>query len=253
MGERTGIAWCDATVNFWWGCQEVSPGCDHCYARTIAAKFRGMTWGPGSERQRIASAHALAVKVNATAKREGRRLRVFTNSMSDFFDNAAPNGERAAAWATIRTCEAVDWLILTKRPQNIRAMLPDDWGDGWPHVWLGVSAENQAEADRRIPLLRDIPAAVKWVSFEPLLSGIRFRPPWRTHVGLAWAVIGGESGTGRRDCGVDAIEMLALRCRGEGLVVFIKQDSAAKPGQQGRLSADLWAMKARPGEGGTRP
>ena len=172
MSDRTGIAWCDATVNFWWGCAEVSPGCDHCYARELAARFRGMSWGPRAPRERVRGAHVLATRLNGRARRQGRRLRVFTNSMSDFFDHAAPPGEREAAWATIRACDALDWLILTKRPQNIVRFLPEDWGTGWPHVWLGVSAENQVEADRRIPPLLDTPAALRWVSN----GGIRWRP-----------------------------------------------------------------------------
>jgi protein gp37 len=228
MSERTGIAWCDSTVNFWWGCQEVSPGCDHCYAKTLAKKLRGMEWGPGSERQWIKGGAALAERLNRKAAKEGRRWRVFTNSMSDFFDNAVPEAWRTEAWATISECTALDWLILTKRPQNIAAMLPQEWGEGWAHVWLGISAENQAEFERRWPHLIAIPAALRWVSAEPLLAKFSTK-----HYAVDWLVIGGESGINRRDCGVDALTD-TMQLAG-GKPVFMKQDSARLPDQQGRI------------------
>lgn len=235
MAEKTGISWCDATVNFWWGCQEVSPGCDHCYARELAARFRGMRWGAHSTRERVHGAHRLALKLNAKAQRGGSRLRVFTNSMSDFFDNDAPEGERDAAWATIRACDAVDWLVLTKRPQNIERMLPEDWGIGWSHVWLGVSAENQTELDRRLPHLAAIPAEIRWLSCEPLLGPISLP----TGSGVDWLVVGGESGPGHRPCDVAWIAAL-VAMRERGVEVFVKQDSGRSPGQQGRIPDYLW-------------
>lgn len=258
MSETTGIAWCDSTVNFWWGCQKVSPGCDHCYAEVIAgsAKFTGkagpMAWGPNAPRRRIAGAIALAKKLNRKAIAEGKRLRVFTNSMADFFDNAIPEQWRHDAWAVIRDCTALDWLILSKRPQNFARFLPLDWGEGWAHVWLGVSAENQAEADRRIPILLDTPAALRWVSFEPLLSPIVLREAWVALImgqphrpRLWWAVIGGESGSERRDCGVEAIVNLARQCVDEWVPLFVKQDCAYRSDQQGRIP-DEWFIREHP-------
>lgn len=243
MADRTRIAWCDATINFWWGCQEVSPGCDHCYAKTLAAKLKGMTWGPGSPRVRIAGARGLAFRLDARARRTGKRLRVFTNSMSDFFDNHDHVGPwRDEAWTIIRECTAIDWLILTKRPQNIARFLPLDWGeDGWAHVWLGVSAENQEEADRRERVLRSIPNALPWVSAEPLLAPIVLRGGWC----FRWVVIGGESGAERRDCGVEPIVSLARQSRAAHLATFVKQDSARYPDQQGRIP-DEWFIREWP-------
>lgn len=242
MSDRTGIAWCDATVNFWWGCTEVSPGCDNCYARVLAAHkpvgrpARIAKWGPREDRVDIWGAGVLVSKLQNRAKREGRRLRVFTNSMSDFFDNAVSPERRAWAWDRIAETPELDWLVLTKRPQNITKMLPSSWPYGFSHVWLGVSAENQEEADRRIPALGVVPdVAVRWVSFEPLLGSVLFRDRWRSHDRIAWAVIGGESGSARRDCGVGAILALSQRCAEYGVTRFIKQDSAFKPDQQGRI------------------
>src|SRR5262245_31242062 len=108
----------------------------------------------------------------------GERHRVFTCSMSDFFHEGADDW-RAEAWEIIRDCKNLDWLILTKRPELILERLPADWGAGYPNVWLGVSC-GCAEAMPFLDQLRDIPAAVKFVSAEPLLERMDFRPH------LAW-------------------------------------------------------------------
>lgn len=98
---------------------------------------------------------------NRDALAEGRRQRVFCASMADIFDNRAPAAWRADLWDLIRATPALDWLLLTKRPQNIAAMLPPDWGSGWPNVWLGATVENRAEAARRLPHLTQIAARVR--------------------------------------------------------------------------------------------
>ena len=90
--------------------------------------------------------------------------------MCDPFDNQAPASWRADLFALIAATPNLDWLLLTKRPQNITKMLPADWDDGYANVWLGATTENQAEADRRIPLLQAVPAAIRFLSVEPLLE-----------------------------------------------------------------------------------
>jgi|SRR6516162_4285723 protein gp37 len=92
--------------------------------------------------------------------------------MADVFDNQVPTSWRVDLWSLIGSTPALDWFLLTKRPQNIGDMLPTDWGDGWPQVWLGTTAENQEEANRRIPHLVAIPAAVTFLSVEPMVEPV---------------------------------------------------------------------------------
>ncbi len=247
MAECTGIAWCDATVNFWWGCTRVSPGCVNCYAEQLAATkpvgrpARLAGWGPRGERVPIVGAVPLAQQLQRRAIRERQRLRVFTNSMSDFFDERAPAALRATAWAIIRGCPALDWLVLTKRPENFAAMLPEDWGVGWKHVWLGVSCEDQQRADERIPVLLDTPAAVRFISAEPLLGPLDLAQFWLdvqpayTLNGLDWVIVGGESGAHRRPMEMDWLVSIVAQCQHAGVPVFVKQDTAYRPDQQGRI------------------
>jgi protein gp37 len=182
MGQNTTIEWADHTFSPWWGCTKVSAACDHCYAQTWARRW-GVQWGPHAERRIAGDAtwenpHAW----NRKAKRLGRRYRVFCASMADVFENRPElEASRARLWQTIRDTPRLDWLLLTKRPQMIQRYLPADWGDGWPNVRLGTTVENQAEADRRIPHLLAVPAAVRFLSCEPLLGPMDLRKwlsPW---------------------------------------------------------------------------
>lgn len=148
MGEKSKIEWCDHTFNPWIGCQHVSPGCDHCYAETQNAfrKWNGGMWGPHAPRKRTSDANwKQPLRWNAEArafKREyGHKPRVFCASLADVFDNQVDPLWRDDLFALIRECKRLKWLLLTKRPQNIRKMLPTDWGDGYRNVWLGVTAE----------------------------------------------------------------------------------------------------------------
>jgi len=156
---------------------------------------------------------------------QGLRPRVFTLSLGDFFDNQAEPEWRADAWAIIRECRNLDWLILTKRPQNIRKMLPPDWGDGYPQVWLGTTTENCKEASRRIRHLLAIPAKVHWLSAEPLLEPLELRchlAPSGQH-GINWVVGGGETGGNERYSNPDWFRDLRDQCRTTGAAYFMKQ------------------------------
>jgi protein gp37 len=137
------------------------------------------------------------------------------------FDNQVPEEWRTDLWALIDRCRNLDWLLLTKRPQNIAKMLPIDWGDGWPHVWLGVTAENQTEADRRLPVLLRVPAVMHFASVEPQLEPVDLSR--HLAAGIDWVIVGGESGTDRRPFDPDWARSLRDQCRKAGTAFFMKQ------------------------------
>jgi protein gp37 len=139
----------------------------------------------------------------------------------DFFDVRVPAEWRDEAWTVIGACRNLDWLILSKRPQNVSKMLPANWGEGWPNVWLGTTTENQKEADRRLPVLLRIPAAAHFCSAEPLLDQIDLRP--YLAAGFDWVIAGGESGAGARPMNLDWAPALRDQCREADAAFFMKQ------------------------------
>ena len=155
MAENTTISWASHTFNPWIGCQKVSDGCSSCYAEALMdTRFGKVQWGPDGERKLTSDANwRKPLAWNRKAAAAGERPRVFCASLADVFDNKAPEGARERLWQLIADTPNLDWLLLTKRPQNIARMLPYGWGDGWPNVWLGTSTENQEEYDRRWPIL----------------------------------------------------------------------------------------------------
>ena len=172
MAQNSKIEWTDHTFNPWIGCQKVSPGCDHCYAETMMDhRYHKVQWGPHGQRVRTSEANWRGPL--KWAKAEGDiRQRVFCASLADVFDKQAPQGARKDLFLLIHKTPQLDWMLLTKRPENIARMLPADWGNGWPNVWLGTTCEDQQHFDRRWPILRDVPAAVRFISYEPALG------PW---------------------------------------------------------------------------
>ena len=149
MAEKTGILWTDSTFNPWIGCTKISPGCDHCYAEVSRpSKTMGIEWGANKPRRHTsASNRQLPRRLNAANAtfyvRHGRRQRVFCASLADVFDNGVDRAWREELWQLIRATPHLDWLILTKRIGNVAAMLPNDWGEGYGNVWLGISVVNQ--------------------------------------------------------------------------------------------------------------
>lgn len=190
------IEWCHHTFNPWEGCTKVSEACKNCYAEALVDhRFGRAKWGRGQARRRTSNENwRKPLGWNRKAARHGVRERVFCASLADVFDAEVPHRWRADLWTLIRETPNLDWLLLTKRPRNIAEMVPVDWGDGWPNVWLGTTAENQRWADERLPLLLEIPAVVRFVSCEPMLEAVNFRP-YLGH-GLDWVIVGGESGAG---------------------------------------------------------
>lgn len=227
MAENSKIEWTDHTFNPWIGCQHVSPGCDHCYAETMMDKRYGrVEWGPKGERKRTSDANwRLPIRWNEQARefkrQHGRRPRVFCASLADVFDNKVPPKWRKDLFALIRKCRRLDWLLLTKRPQNTAKMLPLDWhSDGYPNVWLGITAEDQKHFDERWAKLSMMRAVVKFVSYEPALGPLRF-PNVRPLPD--WVISGGESGSGARPLKLQWVRDVFADCRRHGIARFHKQ------------------------------
>lgn len=204
-----------------------------------------------------------------------RRIRLFADSNSDWLDERWTVETLARFLDAIRKAPNIDTILLTKRPENFhprmlevfdflsdRQTIPEfsvynwlaDWIDGDipPHIWLGVSVEDQKRADDRIPELLKIPAPVRFLSVEPLLEKVDLKidENWAlTRISKPdWVIVGGESGPDgkRRDCGVEAITSVADQCVAAGVPVYVKQDTAFKSGQQGRIPDDIWKLKQFP-------
>lgn len=222
MAERTGIAWTDSTFNPWIGCQKVSPGCLNCYAEKQVERWGRTQWGPEGVRGRTGPDYwRKPLSWNRAAAASGKPHLVFCASLADVFDNQAPEGARDDLWELIRVTPALTWQLLTKRPQNMAGMLPPDWGEtGYPNVWLGVSAENQEEYDRRWPVLAAVQAAVRFISYEPALGALTLLG----HEALpGWLIWGGESGPKCRPMDPDWARDITAECHDLGIPVFAKQ------------------------------
>jgi protein gp37 len=223
MGKTTEIQWCDHTFSPWHGCVNVSPGCDHCYAEAFDKRVGRAVWGQHEPRW-FPGPHywAEARAWHRAAERAKVRRRVFCASMADVFEERHDlDPHREKLWTLIRETPALDWLLLTKRAGTIRRMLPPDIA-AMSNIWPGVSVEDAAYTWRLDKLLHVECAGPRWVSYEPALGPVDFRPflgPGR----IAWVVIGGESGAkSRRFDPAWAADVVAA-CRDAGVVPFVKQ------------------------------
>lgn len=182
MAIETNISWADSTHNFWHGCKKVSAACKFCYMFRDKERY-------GQEPTTVLRAQKFREPLKWKEPK-----RIFTCSWSDFFIAEADEW-RPEAWEVIKATPQHTWLILTKRPERIRQCLPRDWGDGYANVWLGVSVENNKVLDRVLHL-GDVPAKLRFISFEPLLEQLNFT---RIEFNLIvekynWFIYGGESG-----------------------------------------------------------
>lgn len=250
MGAQTGISWADHTFNPWWGCEKVSPACAHCYAETFSKRIGLKVWGPESERRFFGPHHwNEPLRWNKAAEKAGVRRRVFCASMADVFEDRPDLVQaRADLFLTIEDTPWLDWLLLTKRPENIRRLLPGWWnGRPWPNVWLGTTVENQHFADERIPHLLAVPAVVRFLSVEPMLGPINLRemagrddwhidaldtpdPTCRIH----WVIAGGESGAQHRPSDPYWFRGLRDQCVSAGVAFHFKQWGGQNPKANGR-------------------
>lgn len=237
--QNSKIEWTDHTLNFWWGCVKVSPGCEHCYAETLSTRYGRNIWGPAktTERWRTKGPWNDVWRWEKKAKAEGVRRRVFCQSMSDFFeDHPQLTDWRIEACEILESLEWLDVQLLTKRPENIRRMVRPRWLKEWPaHIWVGTSVENQEYADKRIPELLKIPAAVRFLSVEPLLGPVNIsewlscdtcldrRVHWCGANLVDWVIVGGESGHNARPMHPDWARGIRDQCQEAGVPFFMKQ------------------------------
>ncbi len=225
MSDRSSIEWTEATWNPVTGCVKVSPGCDHCYAETFAERFRGV---PGHPYEQGFDLKLWPERLDVP--RRWRRPRVvFVNSMSDLFQNGVPESFVAQVWQTMRDTPQHTYQVLTKRPAVMAAMLRRICPEPLPNVWLGVSVEDQPRAQLRIPKLLETPAAVRFLSCEPLLDAVNLEP-WLKQ--LDWIIVGGESGNGARPMQADWVLDLRDQCNAAAVAFFFKQWGAWTPDQR---------------------
>jgi protein gp37 len=217
MGKASKIEWTHNTFNPWWGCAQVSPACDHCYAMTLAQRF-GKWWGVDAPRRFFGEKHwREPINWNARCAKHGIRERVFCASMADVFDNHPDvTGAREQLWGMIRATPSLDWLLLTKRIGNAAQMLPDDVAR---LVWVGSTVVTPEEYARDVPKLRRVPAKVRFLSMEPLIE-----PMGDLDLdGIHWVIVGGESGRQARSMRRWWVESIRDQCQAAGVAFFFKQ------------------------------
>ena len=246
------------SFNPWVGCAQVGPGCDHCYAEGWAKRSGLVQWGAGAERRRTSEANwKQPLRWNAEAERLGIRYRVFCASLADVFDNEVPAEWRADLFDLIARTPNLDWLLVTKRIGNVGRMV--EAATCMTHlpgnVWLGITVVNQAEADRDIPKLLKIPAAVRFLSMEPLLGPVSLKwmelcsgceavridwgrdnnrcgycgvDKWRS---VDWVIVGGESGPSARPMHPQWARDSRDQCEAAGVPFLFKQWGEWLPGE----------------------
>jgi protein gp37 len=252
--DADGIVTPGYTFNPWWGCVKVSEACRNCYAATFAKRF-GVEWGPQARRRFFGDAKwREPLKWDRKAAAEGVRRRVFCASMADVFevlpdrhpDAEQMGAERLRLWRLIEATPHLDWLLLTKRPENVLGLTPAGWDcvRGFPeNVWVGTTAETQECADERIPRLLEVPARVRFLSMEPLLGPVdlsRWLDLLRLNTwvkqarwmgtGIHWVIGGGESGPGARPTHLEWARGLRDQCEAAGVPFFWKQWGCWCPG-----------------------
>jgi len=264
MAENSKIEWTDHTFNPWMGCVKVSPACTNCYAeRDMDHRYKKVAWGPNGTRVLTSDANWMKpISWNRTAESLGIRYRVFCASLADVFEDwqgpmMSPGNNpvilnkgnrmtmddvRLQLFDLINITPHLDWLLLTKRPENVERMWPSaDVFDSeskhkafWPNVWLGTSIENQEWADRRLPHLhaakRQGFVNTTFVSAEPLVGPIKLHGHFGGLVynhlgdgGIDWVITGGESGPAARPCKPEWFQSLRDQCLMAGTPFHFKQ------------------------------
>ena len=228
MSVNSSIEWTDATWNPVRGCTKVSPGCKHCYAETLSERFRGI---PGHPFEFGFDLRIVPEKLlEPLSWRKSRRI--FVNSMSDLFHPEIP---RVFLESVLLMMELADWhiyQILTKRPKRMLetlASLGSNLSES-PHAWFGVSVEDRRYGIPRIEILRDTPAAVRFLSIEPLLEDLGALDL----SGIDWVIVGGESGRGARPMKEEWVLSIREQCEIAGVPFFFKQWGGVQKKKNGR-------------------
>ena len=234
MPDKSPIEWTDATWNPVSGCTKVSPGCAHCYAETITLRFkRGGPFLPGKT---TILPHPERLEI--PAKWRDPRM-VFVNSMSDLYHEEVPFQFISEIFDVMREHDRHTYQVLTKRPERMLEYY--EWAGRfeWPeHIWAGVSVENQYWADRRVPLLRQLPAPIRFLSCEPLLKPVELDLD-----GISWVIVGGESGHRARPMNEDWVLGIKGECERTGVAFFFKQWGGRTSKSGGRkLSGQEWSQ-----------
>jgi protein gp37 len=228
MSDRSAIEWTDATWNPVRGCTKVSPGCKHCYAETFAERFRGVPEHPFEQGFDL---RLVPEKLEQPLQWK-RSRRIFVNSMSDLFQDGVPPAYIARVG---RVMERASWhlfQVLTKRHDRLRELLSGDleWMSALPNVWFGVSVEDRQYGLPRVDSLRRTPAAVRFLSIEPLLEDLGALDL----SGIDWVIVGGESGPRARPMREEWVLSIRDQCRKQKVAFFFKQWGGVRKHETGR-------------------
>lgn len=237
MAENSHIEWTDATWNPVAGCTLASAGCTNCYAMRMAArldamgvpKYQGLTRKTGGRAKWTGNVRCDEASLSIPHKWRKPR-KVFVNSMSDLFHPDVPDAFIHKVWEVMRDTPRHDYQLLTKRPERMREVLSKEGFDILPNAWLGTSVES-GEVAHRIDDLRATPAAIRFISFEPLIA-----PVGRVNLeGIAWAIVGGESGPAAREMKEDWVWEIERQCRRYDSAFFFKQWGGINKKATGRM------------------
>jgi protein gp37 len=219
MAEKSQIAWTHSTFNPWMGCTKVSDECAHCYAeKDLACRMKGVRWGDSQPRRIMAESNwSKPYAWDRKAARTGQEWRVFCGSLCDVLDDYAPDTERQRLFETSLETPHLTWLLLTKRERNFH-LLPTELP---ANVWVGVTAGKQEHLVRRVDALKNVNAAVRFVSFEPALGplDLSFLKPGE----LDWLICGCESGSRRRGMEIEWARSAREQCAKLGVAFYMKQ------------------------------
>lgn len=231
MGYKSKIAWTQSTWNCFTGCNKVSAGCKHCYAETLTERFRGT---PGHYFENGFDLTFRPDKLDLPRRWKQPKM-IFVNSLSDLFHKDIPFEQLQQVFQVMNQCPQHVFQVLTKRHENLLELAPKlTWT---PNIWMGVSVED-AENAKRIDYLRQVPAAVRFISMEPLIGPIIVDKPLNLD-GIAWVIVGGESGSGARPMNAAWALKIIHECQRQKIPVFMKQT--------GSVLAKEWGLDDRKG------